>query len=750
MEEPDITFKKIFLSLSSDIANGDLSNLSTGGILSINDVVKMLLVLLPDSFNDFDQLFAYINEDFAHHIDHEINKEIDKLSIAIVEKRFNSLSKFIDQRCSVLKYNSVTYDEFNFIRSRFSSINGLIGDYSTLFQKYTSLLNLKNKQVQDWYEGLIIPLINLQDNLSIPNLLVLNDLGNYEILSLMLSNLSGRTLNQSVSPFLRIANKGDFSIFNNWFLNYVNSNLLVSDESILVQNYSNLLVSIFQNEPFLISFIENDHENYLKFSSIVLAAFYLCPIVNEKILTYMKNIIFLVEDSIELKEVDGNNPMDGQDIELINNVEELLLKYPHLKSPQSLFSLMKLITSYEKLYQCNLSFKDILKMSSSSYELQLSVLLKLIDENRKIPNDSNWLTLINSIYWLLEHTKVFNRLDKAEVDLILFKNLISLNKYTLLIKGKFLETFKINSVIKKKLLIDNFWIYFKSMNSINVKNNDKYQNCCDILNCLSMIKFDKDNDCIILINLLEILGRVSSYKFLSIKPASLLDLTPNEVIDKIFELNDIEKIDTNAYELFKSVIIGLNNDDELLKELHSVIGTSADDLESQLADIPKCTNPLLLRLLIRQIQFQCSTSSSDSFPDLLKLANSVLDSRKLHSKHPAILNILQENWLVFYQLTNYQLVDKRKMTALEISTIMQKKLLLLSKLLEVVENIDYNNYILTRYLALQKELNESITKLDEDREYSNNKNSNSLDFESRVTRALASSAKDFLNEFLVK
>ncbi|TID30439.1 hypothetical protein CANINC_000950 [Pichia inconspicua] len=564
----------------------------------------------------------------------------------------------------------------------------------------------------DWINYFYIPISSLdrcvpEINYTLRDFQVL--ITNDELVEIIMANHKSvpDILDHVLAPYINYASDDIWKSFLSWTKSFVITGLEHPEK--MSENYQ-LILSILRQDLFLNQLNSTTYID--EFVKLVLTFIYLTPQCDLQIFINMKEILILLK-SFSIP--DGNTT----DLLTESNFDEVLIKLAPTKSTIAL--MIKVVEIGETLYNNDLSFLNVLELRSANKEIQMTELIKFIDNEVTVETTgSKWKLFLTSTYTTLKKTEIFNQISIEEFSEVILQKLLDLKRFEVIqtIFNKdfnYLPETKYQEIVERKC-----WTIY--MNTFN--NLDDCKKCLELLN--------ENSHCFKqLTSLICANEKMRDWKFY-LKPgthATPKDIynvqNPIVIIRKIFELNDNAFVYLgDIYHLLELLIVGM--------------GVSS---ENPLYDVSKSyddpTNLLALKLKLICLEFTSAMEYTFSFD----LAFSLLSQALTETEE--IANVVSENWFAFFQLSKIEYeVDQLE--------LLDNKLNLLSKLL-LLTPTEYNTIVLEQWQMLNSQKQALLDDQQQQiHQYSNSKNENGLiesfgDVQSRLQRSLKESADELMN-----
>lgn len=663
-----------YLDTVEQIARGELAD-----VLYSEDAVRLMFVFMPVSL-DFGPVLQFFNRDVKP-LAGEDDESLESVETGPELGKETKIRSFVDLKCAEMLFNELSLASF--VKLRFFQLDISIQETQSIKSQLESV-----PEFQEWYQEVVQPLVNTGVEIRTGQVYKLS---NYDIMKLVLAhfNTDSNVLAKSVDFVSK-----HWDLFNQWFLEHVKNHLLVNERDQLVRNYEFLFLSVFQDDHWLSLFSKDPQFN--TFVTTLLACFYLCPVVHERIFIVMKQILFTLEQYVKLDEEES---FVIESIEQLDKVSVNALKY-----------LQKLIKSIEKLYQLDISIKEIVQLKDD-YEKQVSSVGRLID----LSVDKDMVELYNSLCWLQSKTEFFNVITKKEVDLLVFNKLLRFKKFQVL--EKLLQKLQIEEL--ELLVLKDVEHNFELSSNFNL-NSHHLQDCMKDLNLLNKTKEHTKWK-----SLLDSFRILTNFKISNtvIRPSDILSMSVMEIVDRIFELN--ENVDIfEIYELCLDLSVGL--DDPIQEEIIS------SDVNYDFTHLSTTKNKLLVRIVLCHLKYTAAQHHQQQNYNIVieLLSNDVMSE------------LMMTNWIVLYQYTTLPstAVDADVWTKQETVEILTKMKRIVALMILVIP-MEFTGRLSRLHSEVQMELRNRIGELPQNEP-------RQIDLESRLTRALASGTKEILREFL--
>lgn len=457
--------------------------------------------------------------------------------------------------------------------------------------------------------------------------------------------------------------------FNEWMIAFGDKTIHETEPKKIIENYDVILELVRQEK--LLSAISSNETVLNKFVSIVLSTIYMCPRAVLEVFIAAKEIITILK-GLPLKA--KSHTRDDSIPETKDTIEEMCKEI--IPSKEFLDSYSKIIETGQRLYANNLSLAQIANLQSSDSSIQLSELQKFIENESKYGrNSKQWESLLSSMYWVFEKTKIFGKVERHTLDELVLTKLLDL-KYFNIVDDLFFKRYcSLTDKDTDEFVTKYAWLYY-----------DRATNCDPTLgslkssvDCSKLIR-QKTNDLSRLQNLYlaceELLQwKISFSKNTPLTPRQILQVGDIfGVVTRILELNDYSyKSYKELFSLVKHIINGLQcyNRDALFKY---AVSEAADDL----------INPLRTKIMIICLDFTSSLDMNYAY----QLSNEIIDNAIDHSEQKDLLEVVSKSWASFFQFVKTE-------TGTPTLKLLDNKLHILGKLLLVTPtefNIPVSEY----------------------------------------------------------
>ncbi|ANZ75948.1 BA75_02737T0 [Komagataella pastoris] len=720
--------------------------------LTLYKVTSLLLVFLPDHLDPhlltfiLDLMDRYTPEDvvvnddiYGTKLELELEEILEQfqashpnyqtylnLDPSTISNRATKLCQQVTKKSMALSYSSSldpTKLTVSFIKARTIKVNEVIPDLTFNFPLFVvELSDWRISYVQVAHK--LFPYLSPDMTLSKWNTLTIKTQLKL-IYDCMTENSAERVTHEILIPYI--------TYINCWseYIEYLQTvfELTIQDSQLLSSNLSKLKTNDFE---VLKVFQQNDCNCYNRLVSLVIAAGYLTPSVDLNLCLMFKEILSFIlnvsdDDTVSASPTDRTIELNDWKDKGLSEVIEFPTMVP---TKNNIIKLRTLLECCEKLYASNLSVFQLLNLQSTSdSQIQLLELNKfLANEIQYCSSERDWISLLNTLNWFLNDTQIFSQVSKEEVNILFFKLFFSQShNYHALFRIIVPQLVGLQEFNKNpryaSIILEHAWSLYGAASNIN-----HLQALLSHLHDPSIVTdpdiIPKNTNSVSQTSQLQSL--ISAFESISqrfhlsfsrnFQPKNLLLLNngedPIHVIVRILESEESSYKDPEyLVDIYENLIIGFSDSSE-----------SGQLLKTQFGD---------LQILV---QLKCIEFSlvRNNFNYAYQNGLELLDSRS---------SIIQQNWLVFFQISKYIDDDSSENS----KSLIEKQLSILGKLLLHVPT-EFNVPIVEQWSLLNKDLERikrdlKLRNRKEIRE-SNAKANESL--ESRFTRALTSSATEVL------
>ncbi|KAG7762495.1 hypothetical protein KL946_004611 [Ogataea haglerorum] len=520
-----------------------------------------------------------------------------------------------------------------------------------------------SKQLTDWWSQFYVPLAGLAEFGDVP---------------LLLDFVDYYSPTEQIELFVGLMDTSNHDRIVHWlckYHSYLNDNGTTINDYILslgntiVTKSAVQIESKFETLTRLVT--SSDLLAYLqasgalqKFVSIVLATIYLCPEVSLSLYVKMKEIL------VCLKFIDPDNlaPNTHQKLARKDSLQEMADSI--VPCPDTIKTLTQYVETGERLFSNNMSLAQVAELPDLDAQDQYDQLEKfVITESEYLKTARQWEGLLSSVYWVVNNTHVFNKVQLAQVDELFLSKLLSRNMFALTTSVFLPKYCTLDTGQVDKILIEAAWgFYRKATNCDPSMGHLKSARSCLQMASSGTLQLEQ----LIAANQELLHWKLFFQPGVPIKPLDILETKdPLKVVSRILELNG------NAYketELLESLLLhlsaGLNSQDEMAT--------------------------IKLRLLCLDFAI------AQDFGHSLQLALTLIDlAVNAKTNDPKLFGLIQERWFSIFQLVKNDYAEPEEHEQLT------QKLRLLQRLMLIVPT-EFNTNVLEQWQLLNTILDQVV------------------------------------------
>ena len=468
-----------------------------------------------------------------------------------------------------------------------------------------------------------------------------------------------------------------WTAFNDWLIQFGDKTIRETESSTMIENYDMILKLVRQEK--LLSILSSNVSVMNKFVSIVLSIIYLCPRAVLEVFIAAKEIIAILK-GLPLK---SKSAMEEDSMpEPRKTVKEMAEAID--PSKEFLDSYSKIIETGQRLYANNLSLVQIANLKSSDGSVQLSELQTFIENESKYGRNSRqWQTLLSSMYWVFEKTKIFGKVDRHTLDELVLTKLLDL-KYFNIVEDLFFKRYcSIPEKDTDKIVTRYAWLYYNKATNCDPSLGSLKSS----VDCAKLIR-NKTNESSRLQNLYlacrELLQwRISLHANTPLTPRQILDLGDIlSIVTRILELNESSyKSHNKLFSLVRHIINGLQcyDRDVLFKYAKEEV-LVADEI-----------NPLRVKIMVICLDFTSSVDTDYAY----ELSSEILDNAIENTEQTDLEKVVSDSWVSFFQFVKTEIGTPTL-------ALLDKKLSILGKLL-LVTPAEFNIPVLEYWQLLNSQ-----------------------------------------------
>ncbi|ODQ79406.1 hypothetical protein BABINDRAFT_142259 [Babjeviella inositovora NRRL Y-12698] len=675
--------------LTDDIATAIASSQLSDDTLAV--ILATLLVMIPE-FSDADAVTGLVNTILSpsntDYVDTEEalgmlitrHPELSTVCGSHTYSRFNALRTYVTAEAELLKLSS-SPSSAGFAKAYIRKNNLLVHDLRF------STFAVPQLEFDTWQQGIVAPLTWLQQlssNISLVEFESLSESDAFDYLVSFVTEANVDAVCENVlNPYLRYTT---YQILINWLFQQERSTSSLETKYHILKS----LVVFFATRLLL--------EDLEKLVNVFLSLCYCCPSVSLPIFLSIKETLAVLSDLNLPQGKPGFETSQTLENATVFDFSQLGICQP---TKVSIKHLSTVIETAEQLYLNNLSFMDILHLSSATAEQQMLQLETLFSRTvPQITSAKDWTAFVSSTYRLYSHSQIFSQIKREDFNWYVFQTLVTHQQYTVLeaSRSSIAQLGELDSQRVSKELASRFWLEVEQATNLNSSLShlssaklilrlmgDEYPHCKSAMTVFDTLKNFKFH--------LEKNVPVTPYALLKQIRANYF-----VVLERILELNSKsyyapEKLKRLSYEMDA---ISVNHRTTVEQDLRLMTLCA----ESALAD--------------------------DNFKYAYNFATKLLKEHSKEELHPF--------WLTFYQVGRYTSPSWSE----EVREIWQQQLEVLSQTLLLLPDnqLEIKKLVLDQWYTLNARLRETGQNL------SLNEERAEKGLEKRFTAALASGVKE--------
>ncbi|KAG7854707.1 hypothetical protein KL919_004989 [Ogataea angusta] len=554
---------------------------------------------------------------------------------------------------------------FQFVQARIFKTNYYLGvlPKPDEIEDLVCASEFSSKQLTDWWSLFYVPLASLAKFGDVPLLLDFVDyhspMDQIELFIGLIDTSNHDRIVHWLCKFHSYLNDNGTTI-NNYVLSLGNS--IVAKPAVQIESKFDTLARLVTSSD-LLAYLQATGA-LQKFVSIVLAIIYLCPEVSLSLYVKMKEIL------VCLKFVDAESlaPNTHQDLTRKASLQEMANSI--VPCPDTIKILTQYVETGERLFSNNMSLAQVAELPEMSPQEQYDQLEKfVITESAYLTTAKQWESLLSSVYWVANNTRVFNKVKLAQVDELILNKLLSKNMFAL-ITSVFLPKYcTLDAGQIDKILINAAWEFYRKATNCDPSMG----HLKSAKNCLQMASSGTlQLEQLITANQELLHWRLYFKPGVPIKPLDILEAKdPLKIVSRILELNE------NAYK-----------ETELLESLLSHLRTGINSKNEM--------DTVKLRLLCLDFAI------AQDFGHSLQLASTLIDlAVNAKKSDPTLFGLIQERWFSIFQLVKNNYAEPEEHEQIT------QKLHLLQHLMLIVPT-EFNTNVLEQWQLLNTILDQVV------------------------------------------